>query len=215
MRKIELILVGTEYYKSCFTCKSSLPVTEFWKDNTKASGYSSYCKKCRKQYLAQPKMQQYKKRPEVVAKHRESSRVDYWKHWDRQAVYRHKYNKLNRQKRCAAARKYYAKNAEKIRDYHRKWRTLSENKKKQYAVSCIKLALKQGKLIRPAQCEINDAFCYGKINAHHDDYNKPFKIRWLCRSHHIWYHRYISPQKCRYADSRVKQKKMRRTHPRS
>jgi hypothetical protein len=194
MRKIELVLVGTEYYKSCPACKSSLPITEFWKDNAKASGYSSCCKKCRKQYMAQPEMQQYKKR---------------------QATYRSKYNKLNRQKRCVGARKYYAKNAEKIRDYHRKWRALSENKKKQHAVSCIKLALKQGKLIRPAHCEINDASCYGQINAHHDDYNKPFEIRWLCRSHHIWYHRHISPQKCKYASSRVKQKEMGCTHPRS
>lgn len=41
-------------------------------------------------------------------------------------------------------------------------------------------AIKTGKLIKQP-CEV----C-GEINvhAHHDDYSKPFEVRWLCRKHH-------------------------------
>lgn len=46
--------------------------------------------------------------------------------------------------------------------------------------------IKQGKLIKES-CEI----CKSdeNVEAHHDDYDKPMDIRWLCRKHHREYHK--------------------------
>ena len=46
-------------------------------------------------------------------------------------------------------------------------------------------AIKQGRLAR-MPCEICGV---AKVDAHHDDYSKPLDVRWLCRSHHLEFHR--------------------------
>lgn len=45
-------------------------------------------------------------------------------------------------------------------------------------------AIARGRLIRKP-CEICGA---EKADAHHDDYNKPLEVRWLCPSHHREWH---------------------------
>jgi len=45
-------------------------------------------------------------------------------------------------------------------------------------------AIHAGVLIRKP-CEICGEI---KVDAHHDDYEKPLDIRWLCRTHHMEYH---------------------------
>ncbi len=56
----------------------------------------------------------------------------------------------------------------------------------------VELALERGILIRPVLCECGKAptFKNGRtaIQSHHDDYNKPLEVRWLCQScHHEWH----------------------------
>lgn len=48
----------------------------------------------------------------------------------------------------------------------------------QKAYTLVKAALKQGNLIRPSICEKcpNET----KLHAHHQDYNKPLEVIWLC-----------------------------------
>jgi hypothetical protein len=54
------------------------------------------------------------------------------------------------------------------------------------AHDAVKDALRAGKLTRQP-CEV----C-GKPrgHAHHDDYRKPLEVRWLCRDHHLEWHRH-------------------------
>jgi hypothetical protein len=58
-------------------------------------------------------------------------------------------------------------------------------------------AIQRGALV-PAPCEqcgANGAFADGRreVQAHHDDYNKPLSVRWLCqRCHHEW-HKHNKP----------------------
>ncbi len=41
--------------------------------------------------------------------------------------------------------------------------------------------------IQPASCEVGRD-CKGSVEMHHDDYDKPLEVRWLCRRHHQRWH---------------------------
>lgn len=59
-------------------------------------------------------------------------------------------------------------------------------------------AILSGRLVNPGSCEIcswSGIYKDGRtaIQAHHDDYNEPLKVRWLCkRCHHEW-HKHNQP----------------------
>lgn len=67
----------------------------------------------------------------------------------------------------------------------KKWR--QDNPKARKAQSTVANALRSGALTR-GPCELKDDTCCGKMNAHHDNYDKPLEVRWLCRSHHMRHH---------------------------
>lgn len=52
-------------------------------------------------------------------------------------------------------------------------------------------AIKSGVLKRSDKCEQCDGS--ENIEAHHDDYNKPMSVRWLCSVCHGIWHRYNTP----------------------
>jgi len=49
-------------------------------------------------------------------------------------------------------------------------------------------ALRDGRLVRQP-CEVCGAT---EVQAHHDDYEKPLEVRWLCRAHHMELHRTVA-----------------------
>lgn len=50
----------------------------------------------------------------------------------------------------------------------------------------IQYALTKGLVTRPSFCELCKKTA--KVDAHHDDYNKPLEVRFLCRSCHFQWH---------------------------
>lgn len=68
-----------------------------------------------------------------------------------------------------------------------------------YAQNKAEKAVAAGKLIRPEICEEclgpGKPFKDGRspIQAHHDDYNKPLEVRWLCQQCHFDWHRENRP----------------------
>lgn len=50
-----------------------------------------------------------------------------------------------------------------------------------------RIALERGK-IEPCGCEV----CASKAEMHHDDYDQPLNVRWLCRTHHLDLHYQLS-----------------------
>lgn len=67
-----------------------------------------------------------------------------------------------------------------IKKYHRERRA----PEKRIANQAASNAIRDGRLIRKP-CEVCGA---EKVEAHHDDYNKPLEVRWLCRKHHLEHH---------------------------
>jgi predicted DNA-binding protein YlxM (UPF0122 family) len=62
-----------------------------------------------------------------------------------------------------------------------------------YAQNLVEKAIKRG-IIVPQPCEQCGATGVmrdgrNKIQAHHDDYNKPLDVRWLCQKHHHEWHK--------------------------
>lgn len=64
-----------------------------------------------------------------------------------------------------------------------KWQL--ENPKAVWAHSCLRSAIRRG-LITPEPCAECGAL---PTDGHHDNYDEPMNVRWLCRKHHRAVHR--------------------------
>lgn len=70
---------------------------------------------------------------------------------------------------------------------------LPDRSKKERAHNIVEKAVLYGRIFRPANCEqcgSGSVFKDGRsgIQAHHDDYDKPLSVRWLCQQcHHEWH----------------------------
>jgi hypothetical protein len=76
-------------------------------------------------------------------------------------------------------------NKQKLDWYHNN----PEEKKKMTTRFKLHYAVKSGKILK-LPCEVcgNE-----KSEGHHDDYNKPFEVRWLCKKHHEEHHLRFPP----------------------
>lgn len=104
---------------------------------------------------------------------------------------------LNKCKKCAKldSTKYRNNNIEKIRAYDRERGRRQDDSylkkfrdkypKKYKAHNLVNNSLRSGKIIkRPCEVCGNSE----KVHAHHDDYNIPLQITWLCPAHHSQWH---------------------------
>lgn len=55
-----------------------------------------------------------------------------------------------------------------------------------WAHNAVRSALRRG-IIERKPCEVCGTA--EQVDAHHDDYHRPLKVRWLCRQHHQQHHR--------------------------
>lgn len=100
---------------------------------------------------------------------------------------RRRNNPEQQKKNRERAREWYANNKDKFYNHKTKYRALNDDKV--LAQKEARKAIARGELIREP-CEICGA---EKADAHHDDYNKPLEVRWLCRSCHMEWHKYNVP----------------------
>lgn len=89
-------------------------------------------------------------------------------------------------KLCRSKReKQYAKTPQGRKAHKKKKQAwVSRNPVKRRAHEKVKDAKSRGDLV-PAPCEVCGET---NVDAHHEDYNKPLEVRWLCRRHHAKIH---------------------------
>lgn len=87
-------------------------------------------------------------------------------------------------KRTAYKRIWARAHGKSMQSSRAKW--LANNPEKRKAHNTLNNALRDGKIKRKP-CEFPG--CKVKSTAHHDDYSKPLKVRWLCWPHHKLQHR--------------------------
>jgi len=106
--------------------------------------------------------------------------------------------RLNKCKECAKkdTRKNRVANIEHYRAYDRARGNRQDQQyvtdyrakfpKKYKAHSMVSNAVRSGKIVKPSEC--SECCQPGHIEAHHDDYEKPLEVRWLCAACHKQWH---------------------------
>lgn len=92
----------------------------------------------------------------------------------------HKTNNLEAVREYDRRRGSYPERIRKSMLYTRKYRL--ENRIKYKAHTAVKIAIKNGTLIKPNKCENKNCkeIIIHQMEAHHDDYSKPLDVIWLC-----------------------------------
>lgn len=129
----------------------------------------------------------------LTEEEKQKRKAHYWAHreeiLEQQKQYREAYKNELRERR----RQYYAAHREEFREYQkqyqRQYRRAKESRLKDRARDKVYYAIRCGKLTRKP-CENCGEV---KSEAHHDNYNKPLEVRWLCRKCHADWHKNNKP----------------------
>ena len=143
--------------KKCSGCGEEKELTEFHRDKQTRDGRRSDCKVCGLDRRAE-----YRAANEDMI--RKKARVAYAEDKDRLA---------------GIARKNYAKNKEQRRKQKREY--YRKHRKQCLASVWVTREIVAGRMV-PGPCDVCGST--ERIVGHHDDYSKPFEVRWLCASHH-------------------------------
>jgi hypothetical protein len=202
-----------EGLRGCFTCKEILPESAFYKSNRGSYGLAGVCKECS---LEKSRAEYKKKNPDVKPGnfidvnrsekpcgqcHQVTPMSDFYKCGS---------TADGHDSICAPCRrfqnaKFRLDNIDKARatDRRRKrgprteaelsYKALYREKypKRAKVNSVAGQAIRTG-ILKKQPCEEcgSDAL---KSHAHHDDYNKPLDVRWLCSIHHKEWHMHNEP----------------------
>jgi len=148
--------------KKCFKCGKIKPLTDFYKHPRMADGRVNKCKECNKK--------------DVQDNYQVN--IEHFREYDRGRL-----NLLHRIK----MREDYAKTEQGLASGNRaKKAWINRNPEKREAHTILEYAVKSGK-IKKLPCEVCGSI--KRIHGHHNDYNKPLEVIWLCPKHHKEYHK--------------------------
>ena len=148
--------------KVCFKCQILKPLSDFYKHKRMGDGHLNKCKDCAKK---------------DVTKHREGN-LEKVREYDR--------NRPNHKERLQR-NKEYAKTdvgkqvVAKSRNNYRK-----KHKLRYVAKAVFGHAVRDGKILRPNYC--SHCGIEGSPQGHHNDYNKPLDVVWVCVRCHTNFH---------------------------
>jgi hypothetical protein len=156
--------------KVCSRCKEEKDKETFCRERRNKDGLSYECKVC----LSERKKKSYDPEKYKTDEYREKNRIK-----------SQEFRWSNPEKASQISKNWAQQNRQKRREYQEKWRRA--NLKQKAANAYIQRYIKKGIVIRSTKCTTCQA--QGKTEAHHDDYNKPLEVLWLCRRCHMKLHR--------------------------
>lgn len=185
--------------KVCSICCNEKSLDQFGPKGKTKKGtprFESRCKRCKNEL----NRQKYELRKDTICERRSElrneNRDEYnakqreWYHKNRDRLVEQQRKRYHespelRRKQSERVKLYRAENADWWREYHRQHQAewARRNPEKIKAYSKVQSLKKQGKLIPPARCE----FCNEKksdLEAHHEDYDHPELVAWLCKKCH-------------------------------
>lgn len=119
-------------------------------------------------------------KPETAEKRRAWMRS--WNKRPEQRARMQQWKDDHREMMRARGRAYYKKAA--TNGWWKHYRKTPQHRLMQGAAMMVRAAIDLGFLKRK-RCETCDS---AQSHAHHDDYSRPFKVRWLCTKHHLEQH---------------------------
>jgi hypothetical protein len=81
-----------------------------------------------------------------------------------------------RERNAARVKRYYQQKPEVVKRLNKEY--ARRNREKRAAWRAVSKTLREGTLSKPERCESCDAAV--RLNGHHDDYDKPLEVAWLC-----------------------------------
>ena len=159
--------------KTCRKCKRMLSVEMFGKNKCEIDGLRRECKECRNK-ASRLYRKTHKEKFSISDKkyrheHKEQCRTN-----GRNYGLRHK-EKIAKHKKL-----YRATAKERTAEYGKMYK--EKHKKETQARSLFASRVRSGKIIRPDKC--SKCGKTRKVEGHHEDYDKPFEVIWLCKSCH-------------------------------
>lgn len=150
--------------KTCARCDTEKPISDFYKMHRGRFGVRGQCKKC----CNELQREQYRVTPEQIQRSRATRRG---------------WGEAHREQEQERERKRWASMSLSERQEARQRR----NPIKERARRAVQYAVKSGRLARPNSC--SKCGVVKPIHGHHDDYNKPLDVKWLCATCHGKRHR--------------------------
>ena len=144
--------------KTCFKCGEVKSIDEFYRHSMMADGRLNKCKNCTKS----------------DTKSNRATKHEYYLLYDRR-----RYDENPERKVSAAVWQSSIASSEQVAAVKQRW--ADKNVEKVRAEDMVHRAIRSGKLIRQP-CEVCGST--DDVEAHHDDYNKPLDVHWLCTEHH-------------------------------
>ena len=116
-------------------------------------------------------------------KQKESARRYYAKNKEKINLKKKEYRRTHKKQHAEAVKRYREKHKEKYYTYWKQY-LKTVQRLKVLARNEVYKALKSGVLVK-GKCEVCGV---SKVEAHHDDYSKPLEVRWRCKEHHTEIH---------------------------
>jgi hypothetical protein len=170
--------------KECRRCFRSLPLTNFYPHKQMFDGYLNVCKECTKARVNKHRCENIEKIKEYD-RNRPNKKERVEKTKLKRAWIRENDPEKNIQYE-EKKKEWTIINKDKVSEYKDIW--IKNNPEKRRAHHILNNAVRDGRLVKPEDCSACDK--KGRqIEGHHDDYNKPLEVTWLCSPCHKQLHR--------------------------